>query len=65
MKKVAPTGVLPEKLTLDLLDKYLVTDKDFWEETVVCMNIQQSEKLEDKAERLRHLKRADLYKNLL
>jgi len=55
MKQITPSGVLPKNLVLDLLDKYLVMDKDFWEDAVVCMNIQQAEKFEDKAERLRHL----------
>ncbi len=56
MNKISPCGVLPKNVALDLLDKYLVTDNDFWEEAVVCMNIQQAEKLEDKAKRLWYLK---------
>ncbi len=55
MNKITPSGVLPKNVTLDLLDKYLVMDKDFWEDAVVCMNIQQAEKLEDKAKRLWYL----------
>lgn len=56
MNKISPSGVLPKNLVLDLLDKYLVTDNEFWEEAVACMNIQQAGKLEDKAERLWYLK---------
>lgn len=56
MNKITPSGVLPKNVVLDLLDKYLVTDDEFWEDAVACTNIRQSEKLEDKAERLSYLK---------
>ncbi len=55
MNKIASSGVLPKNVVLDLLDKYLVTDNEFWKDAVVCMNIRQAEKLENKAERLWYL----------
>lgn len=61
MNKISPCGVLPKNIVVDLLDKYLVTDNEFWEDAVVCMNIQQSEKLKEKAERLWYLKTNCLY----
>jgi len=61
MNKIPSAGVLSKNLVFDLLDKYFAIDKEFWEEAVVCMNIQQAEKLEDKQERLWYLKENCLY----
>lgn len=52
MNKITPCGVLPKNVVLDLLDKYLAMDDEFWEDAVVCMNIRQAEKLGDKAKRI-------------
>ncbi len=61
MNKISPCGVLPKNIVLDLLDKYLAMHDEFWEDAVVCMNIQHAEKLEDKAERLFYIKANCLY----